>query len=777
MLSQSRVFCRTALFCRPRRSLILTGLMLGAAPYAPAAAQAVDAAPATVGAGPATDIVVTAERRNTNLQRTPLAISVLPATQLDRANIHDITDLNGAVPGLTINKTGGRETTPTIRGIGSGTPENTGSSAPGVSLFVDGVYIGDSISLGQSLFDLDHIEVLRGPQGTLYGVSSIGGALILASKQPVLGETSGLGEVALGSYNYYRERAWLNLSLGDTVAVRVSGQKLDHQGFTVNTLDPNYRLDDANEFLLKGAITYQPTSTFSATLTGQYSSKHNHGPAQKWLSDPNSDPRVVTQDYRGGDTYKGELVHLNLRWDLEPFSISSVSAYRHYNGNFAENVTFTTFSLFKPYENVPIWNHHEDVYSQEFDLLSRADSKLSWTAGIFLLRRTAYDYILEYQGNDQSAAQPIYVNPASPAGQIPTNLAYGNETTDIRTAIEPFVQLTYPLTERLRLTGGVRYNYEKHEHASHNFSEFGNADVFRKNDETRLPTWRAELAYDVSVDNLVYFSASTGYKAGGVNGNASAYIIPQTFKQEHNTALEIGSKNFLMDRKLRINVAGFYYFYKNIQYIETDPIPFNQGLTNIPLEHIYGAEAEFSYSGMDNQLHINGNLTLQHGQVIGSTRVLYPTIVNNVYATSPTCAYFAQYYSPACWASVAAAAVDIAGNAPPGFAKFAGSIDASYDFPLFGGKLTPWVQFLHEGHRQGRIFNEPVLDDEPSYDIVNASLGYLPTQGGLRLSLAVSNLTNKAGVNSRYTSPYESGLTSQQFVPPRQIIGTIGFAF
>jgi iron complex outermembrane receptor protein len=743
----------------------------------PAYALSGGAAPAAFApsdGGDVSDIVVTAEHRKSSLQSTALAISVLPAATLDRANIQNISDLSGYAPGLTITKTGGIETTPAIRGIGANTPENTGSTAPGVSMFIDGVYIGDSLSLGQDLFDLDHLEVLRGPQGTLYGVSSIGGALILVSKQPTLDKFGADVDVSGGNYDFVRARGALNIPLSETMALRVSAQHMSHEGFTVNTVSPHHRLDDADETSAKAALLWQPAPNFSATLTGQWYRKKDNGPTQKGLSDPNPDPRVISQDYLGFEYYNSKLVHLNLKWDLPALSLSSVTGYRTYKSNFAENVTFTTFDLYSPYENVPNGPHNEKVFTQEFDVLSPAGSRLNWTAGIFFMRRTAKSYIVEYQGTDPSDPQPSYVDPAGP---IPGNLAYGNATTDIRTVVEPFVQFTYPITETLRLTGGARYNYEKHDHRSLNFSEFGVSPVFRKSDETKLPTWRVQLSYDATPSNMLYASVATGYKAGGVNGNAGPALLPQTFKDERNTAFEIGSKNEFLDRKLRLNVAAFYYIYKDMQYIETDPIPFDQGITNIPLIHMWGGEAEASYSGMGDRLHVNANLTVQHGEVVGDTNVLYPSLVNGIYASAPGCAFGGQYYNPACWAAVIAAAHNIKGNRPPGMPTFSGSFDISYDFKLAGGTVTPWFQFLRQGTRQARIFNEAVLDREAAYNILNFSISYQPNRSRLRFNLAVSNLADKAGVNSRYTSPYESGLTSQQFTPPRQVIGTVAYSF
>ncbi|HZU64809.1 MAG TPA: TonB-dependent receptor [Novosphingobium sp.] len=723
------------------------------------------------------DILVTAERRSSKLQSTALAITVLPSNILDSANVQDVTDLSGMAPGLTVRKTGGRETVPSIRGIGSGTPENPGSTAPGVAMFIDGVYVGDSVSLGHSLFDLDHMEVMRGPQGTLYGVSAIGGALLLVSNQPKLDKISGNFDVSLGDYNYIRARGAINVPLSDTVAVRLSGQRLSHDGFTTNTVNPGYDLDDADDTAVKGAVLWQPSSTFSATLTGEWTRQHDHGPAQKWLNDPNPDPRVLSQDYLSKNYYKSTMVHLNLNWDLPVFSIRSVSAYRSYKSEFAENVTFTTFDRYGAYEYVPTWNHNEESASEEIDFISKPGSKLSWTAGVFFMRRVAKDYTLEYYGTNASDATPAYVDPSTPSADIPSNLSYGNWTRDVRLVVEPFVQFSYPVTDKLKLTAGARYNYESHDHLSHNFSEYGNDPLFGLKDETSVPTWRAELAYTLSPQNMVYVSAATGYKAGGANGNAGTALVPYTFKDEHNTAFEIGSKNFFFDKKLRLNMAGFFYIYKNMQYIETDPIPFDQGMSNIPLVHIWGGEAEASYTGMAGRLHINGNLTVEQGKVVSHTNVLYPTIVNNAYSSVGACAYGGQYYSSSCWAGVIASAKDIYGNTPPNMPEISASLDVSYDIAFMGGKLTPWIQYVHVGARQARIFNEAYLDHEPAYNLINLSLAYEPPHSRFHLALSVSNATDVAGVSSRYTSPYEQGLTSQQYIPPRQIIGTIGYSF
>ncbi|HET7335104.1 MAG TPA: TonB-dependent receptor plug domain-containing protein, partial [Rhizomicrobium sp.] len=176
MAKLSRIGTRNAYFTLS--ILIGTGCLL-----APAQAQTNNSATAARSGG-VEEVVVTAERRSVSIQNTAIAITAITADSLEKSNVMQLADINGMVPSLEVTKTSGFETNVSIRGVGSETPENAPITTPGVSLFVDGVYIANTISLDQSLFDLERMEVLRGPQGVLYGQSSIGGAINLISKQP-----------------------------------------------------------------------------------------------------------------------------------------------------------------------------------------------------------------------------------------------------------------------------------------------------------------------------------------------------------------------------------------------------------------------------------------------------------------------------------------------------------------------------------------------------------------------------------------------------------------
>src|SRR5580692_11282281 len=271
---------------RLKRTLILSSCLVAAsvciAPtaYADTAAAPSDKAVATAAdadaASTVQQITVTAERRVQDIQKAPIAISSVSARQLEQSFITNVAGLNGTVPGLEITKASGFENLVTIRGVGSETPENSLTTTPGVSEFVDGVYIANTISLDQTLFDIDNIQVLRGPQGALYGQSSIGGAIILNTTQPKLSTFDASGDFSAGTYNLFRERGEVNIPIGDDFAVRVSAQKFDHDGFASDPLIPGFRLDDAHDVSVKGAILWKPNDHFSATFTAQgYQSNQN----------------------------------------------------------------------------------------------------------------------------------------------------------------------------------------------------------------------------------------------------------------------------------------------------------------------------------------------------------------------------------------------------------------------------------------------------------------------------------------------------------------------
>ncbi len=203
--------------------------------------------------------------------------------------------------------------------------------------------------------------------------------------------------------------------------------------------------------------------------------------------------------------------------------------------------------------------------------------------------------------------------------------------------------------------------------------------------------------------------------------------------------------------------------------------------------HDYGAEFEASYVGGDGRLHIDGSLALEKGRVVGNYKTIDSTVAdalegpnfsgNNSLPFFGPCAFGGAFYNPACWAAVEASAKDIKGNSPPAMPNVSGSVSASYRFDLLNGDFTPRVEVVYRGKEWARFFNEPGLDRVPAYTVVNLNFEYRPKESHLKLSLAVTNLGDKAGINSRYTDPFGIFQTSDQYIPPRQVIGTVAYSW
>src|ERR1700722_16879758 len=312
------------------RNLIATSCLATIAVGAPLAAHAAEVA-ATGAAAAATanpTVVVTAEHRTVNIQKAPLAITAVSSRQIDQSGINLVAGLNAVVPSLEVTKASGFENLVAIRGVGSETPENSLTTVPGVSEFVDGVYIANTISLDQTLFDIDNIQVLRGPQGALYGESSIGGAIIINTAQPRLNTYDGSGDFSVGTYGLLRERAEGNVPIGDEVAARFSIQKFDHEGFTNDLAIPGFRLDDQHDTSGKAALLWKPNDHFTATVTAQGYYADQHGDAQKSTIDTSPGPWNVFQDYPAHFRLNNDLFHVNLEWDEPGYIVKSVTGYQ-----------------------------------------------------------------------------------------------------------------------------------------------------------------------------------------------------------------------------------------------------------------------------------------------------------------------------------------------------------------------------------------------------------------------------------------------------------------
>lgn len=475
-------------------------------------------------------ITVYGEKRETTLQDAPIALSAITGDILEQAGITDPSQLNGYVPGLMITKSGGSERIVTIRGVGQQTPENF-ATIPGVSFHVDGAFLPNSIALNMGFFDVDRIEVLRGPQGTVFGQSSTGGSINVITNQPTLGESKGTFKATLGDYNYVQGFASYNVPIGETAAIRGSIQQTSHDGYaTATSIDGGYELDDADNEHYRLAALWEPTDKLSTTLSYTlYNDKHNGG-ALKNIEDPNPDIREVTQDFPAKFKLRSELATLNVSYELPFATLKSVTSYQDMSHDQSFDADRLDLATYGGYDHVATWATEAETFMEELTISSLPESGIDWIAGVFYSNTDSAQYVVEYRelGVTSIPGLPVLPRDTTPA-EIPSNLAYENISTVNRESVAPFFQATIPLMENLSATVGARYNDDKYDGEGASYYSTPTASSFA----TQTWTGKVGLDYDISEDSMVYASWSRGYKPGGLNGGTSgALVVSSTYDEE-----------------------------------------------------------------------------------------------------------------------------------------------------------------------------------------------------------------------------------------------------
>ncbi len=766
-----------------------------------AAAAADSSAPSTI-----EEVVVTAQKVETNLQKTPLAITALSGAALDQAHLVAPKDLDNIVPGLVVNTTPSNPLAITIRGAGYEGIENT-SAQPGVSYNQNGVYIASPISLNANFLDVDTVEVLRGPQGTVLGQNSDGGAINVTTTRPKLGQYNGYIDLSAGSFNYDRVRAAANIPIGDTAAIRFAIQQEAHDGWANATSVPgtNGKYDLENEDSLNGRfdILWKPTAPLSVELWAEHYSNSTNGDAYKNLLDPNPNPRQLTQDWPSKMKQGADNVALNVGYDLGWATAKVIGSYQQGKLNSSENLDKLSYATALPILGVHdidvVNNRAGHSYTAEFDLVSKPGGKVDWIAGGFYLFQRYNEAVEEYQYNNNAANQKAYAaggfNFYAPFGLpvnlTPTNPYYGEtagfngpvafETRDTQKLASGslYAQATYHFTEKLRLTLGGRGTVDNQIGVIQDY--FGlldrNNGVSRATEKAkfRKATGRAELEYDVTPLNTVYGMASNGIKPGGANLNPSAVAIPLVFAPERVEALEVGSKNEFYDKTLRINVSAFYNKIHDFQVDSEDPLPFQGGLTNIKESHVDGIEAEVTQL-LPFNLRIDANATLQESKVDNHQQLFDPAVAEKIdianggpFNGNDVSQRFGAFYS---------ANSDVFGHQLPKVPPFTGNVSLQHAYYFASGaKLQSSLHLIYRNPYYFRIYNSPSTDKVPQQRQLDMNLSYLSADKHWHADLVVVNLTDSDSVNSRYTDNFGTFITANYYVPPRQIIARIGYNF
>lgn len=609
---------------RPQVLALSIAALLPLQAFADTAPAAADSAAGTLDVVALDQVVVTAQKRATNLQQTPISVSVVDAGMLkDRSAISLASFADGAIPSLRVTPFATRSSALNIgiRGIGASSDANQPARDAGVGVYVDGVFLGRSQGLGTMLYDVDRIEVLKGPQGTLFGRNTEGGAISIVTKAPT-GEFGGTVSAGVSNYSGYNSGLHLDLPKVGDVSVKIDAVQAKRGGTTDN---PMRGEEDFNSYNKRGArisALWEPSDTFSALyafdrsydattpyhtqvlVPGAYLS-----PLQKaGASEDRRDSSILggPQEENIGRT-SGHL--LNLGWTLgENLEFRSISSYRELEqGQFdmglvdaisaygGANTPFGRYSLAQVYQH---------QYSQEFQLIGNT-AQVQYLVGAFYYHETAGD-------NAQTPNMLVWgpggnsytLNPATNPLNL-ANVRIDRASKAWTDSLGIFGQATWtPASlEHLHLTAGGRYTRDDKNGSLYTVN--GAATSLTFDDAWGRFDPMVNVAYDVGDNAMVYAKYSTGFKAGGANSRSTTYTA---FDPEKVTAYELGFKSQFWDNRARFNVALFDSKIELKQMDFTLPFDPNSGETRTTMvttnakgsTKSRGAELEFSIMPLDN---------------------------------------------------------------------------------------------------------------------------------------------------------------------------------
>lgn len=685
------------------------------------------------------DIVVTAQRREENLQTVPIAITAVTANQLAIAGIRDTTDLSMAVPSLNFSRTA-VYAQPYIRGVG------TDAFAPGneasVATYVDGVYIANMNAATFSFNNIERVEVLKGPQGTLYGRNSVGGLVSVVTRTPTQ-DFELKAHMGYGNFQAMEAGAYIAGGLAPNIAADFAVQFRDQgKGYNrnisplaVNRLagwaGAGSRVGFDEGLYLRSKVAIDLSDSVSLVLSGDYAdfkntlaSNRQPGPGTDPVVPPGGtvsfEPRVNSLNVENSSNedwgFSGTL-----RAELGGADFTSITAYRKTLGMHSQDSDDTSAPqahtiTITPYEQ----------FSQELQLASASGSSFEWIAGLYYLWADAgYRAIESYSNN---ALLPL------PGFNPPPSIFSGTRS------LAGFAQASFDIGGNGRLTVGGRYTYDKKDFRS----TFAGAlapqvnPPMRDSQTWKKPTWR--IAYDHKIgDSMIYASYNRGYKSGVYN---TALGFPPPVDPEVLDAFELGFKSDLFDRRLRINVAGFYSLYKDLQV--RAQLPGNQGVVvqNAASARIKGIDGDI-YAVLTDDLQLQVGFSWIHGR-----------------------------YKDFEFANVFLPRADAPGN-------LSTTVDASGNrlirTPEFSGSIG--LRYSHENDDLSRVYGNAhvFLSDtiywEPanrvttdSYVVVNGTIGYTLKGGVLSVEAWAKNLLDKTYNNNIATSANGDRVS---YAPPR----------
>ena len=738
------------------------------------------------------EVIVSAEKRNESLQDVSLSVTALTEEELETKNITDFVGLSAIAPGVTVAKNEGYKTIISIRGVGDETNQNA-IAAPSVALHMDGIFIASKFSLRTDFIDLERIEVLRGPQGTLFGQNSTGGTINVISQKPSFDETKGKTDLAIGNYGLIKFRGAVNVPLSDKVATRMSIVSTDRNGFSKNILN-GQDLDDANHVSFRSDWFFDISDTTSLRVFGQFFDADNNGAAMKGLDDPTPNPRRLAQDSASDYQLSSEVLAAILNVELGFADLKILGSIQEddiYVSRDNDRHNFGDVHGSGPLEGIPyIAAEYRpetsivDTKTLEVNLISNEpiNEKIDWIIGALYFDHKIANAIYEVKDVNNIKQVDLMDGAFTPYVHDPicaTNpfagvcfaafnaeLGFVSEAYPTRESLSVYGQATYNAQDNLRYIVGMRYTEDSF---SSDVTNFFGLQKYLIEDEIDEKTGKFAVEYDVDGDTMVYASYTKGFKPGGSNltfgypvddeQNFGAQPAPQLiypiYKSEIIDAFELGLKTDLMEGRMRANVSAFMYDYENLQFQSTDPDVYRGGVANIPESEMSGVELEL-IGILSDSLSMDLRISTLDTEITADYEAL-DNIKSELY-------FFGE--EPQRYAL----RENIKGNRLAKSPEFTANLGLQYNGELKSGvPLRATAEVIHRGDFQQRVFNSPFVDQVDSYTIVNltTSIEISDTSG---VDFMILNASDKDGVNSAMTDVFGVAGTGIELIPPRQFI-------
>lgn len=621
-----------------------------------------------------TEVVVTAEKRSTNLQQTPIAATVLTGEQLLNKGVLTVDQLETVSPSLSVNDFGqGNDFD--IRGIGKS--ENNSQTQTGVITYRNGVASFPGYLQDEPYYDISSLEILRGPQGTFAGENSTGGAVYVTEAAPNFGGVSGYVLGQYGNYNDSMLQGAVNLPVSDTVAARV--------GFYDEYRDTFFHVSGpyigGNGTLKQSAVRFsllwQPSDKLSALWQNDYAYIDNGG----YMASPAAATTPLFDVSANGpdaaiDQVARSTLNVNYKMD-SGITVRSITGLQYGRSVYQADLDATDLLDYVFKDLVPV-----EMYSQEFDLISPEKGLVTWVAGVY------------YQGLDYSfpIGQGYYIG--YPPG-IYDEYIEGRQLDDTAAT---FGQLSFNFSHGWKFQLGTRYSWND----STNRGDIRIPEYYydlpnHQTEHDDRVTGKANLSWAIDANNFLYAFVATGYKQGGLNLPINS-IPQQPFRAEYVTDYEVGWKASALDDHVRTQLDGYYVRYNSFQVSIADPTILTQTLeVNDPSPStLYGIEA--SVQAVMGHFSLDANLGLEH------------TSVGAFFANDPripgltVCSPLTGPATPSC--------VDLSGRQQSYAPELTYNIGPKYTFYLpRGGELTVSGNYSHVGSQWATLFENAALDD------------------------------------------------------------------